>query len=139
MERESDEEVDGCDVARVELGVSGDQLVPELLTSMTQLEPSRAWRKGEPYKSKAGPRRHGNTLWVITFESTDVETSALELLHRVEPVVDALRRCANDADATISVGIWWEPHGGQGGFTVSSDVLRRLANLGERIDLYFPG
>jgi hypothetical protein len=40
---------------------------------------------------------------------------------------------------TIDVSIWWEPEGGQGGFTVSGATLTQLAELGEQFNFYFPG
>lgn len=78
-------------------------------------------------------------MWVVERRGTDVEKVALDLLEVVEARSKAIREAADAAKATASVGIWWEPDGGQGGFTVSSDVLRRLSALGERVDIYFPG
>lgn len=128
------------DIAQVELRLSGDRLVPAEVTAASGLLPSRAWRKGDTYESKAGGiRTRSFGIWVITSEGTDVEQCSVGLLAKVEPLADAIRHVARTAGATVSVGIWWEPEGGQGGFTVSSDVMRRLSELGDRVDVYFPG
>lgn len=128
------------DIAQVELRLSGDRLVPAEVTAAAGLAPSRAWSKGDTYESKAGGiRTRPFGIWVITSEGTDIEQCAIRLLAAVEPVIEAIRQVARTAGATFSVGIWWEPEGGQGGFTVSSDVMRRLSELADRVDVYFPG
>ena len=78
-------------------------------------------------------------LWVVERRGEDVELVALDLLAVLEPRAAAIRAAAKNAKATVSVGIWWEPEAGQGGFSVSADVLRRLSVLCERVDVYFPG
>lgn len=128
------------DIARVKLGLTGDELDPAAVTRATGLHPSRAWNKGETYEGKrtgTGVRPYG--LWAVTSEGTNVEQCARALLALVEPQAEAIRQVARASGATISIGIWWEPSGGQGGFTVASDVLRRLSELGDRVDVYFPG
>lgn len=128
------------DIAQVELRVSGDRLVPAEVTAASGLLPSRAWSKGDTYESKVGGlRARAFGIWVITSEGTDIEQCSIALLAKVELLADAIRHVARSAGATVSVGIWWEPEGGQGGFTVSSDVMRRLSELGDRVDVYFPG
>lgn len=128
------------DIAQVEFSLSGDRIIPAEVTAASGLSPSRAWSKGDPYESKAGGiRTRPFGLWVITSEGTDIEQCSIGLLAIVEPVIEAIRPIARTAGATVSVGIWWEPEGGQGGFTVSSDVMRRLSELADRLDVYFPG
>ena len=128
------------DIAQVEFTLSGDMLVPAEVTAASGLVPSRAWSKGDSYESKAGGlRTRPFGIWVVTSEGTDIEQCSVGLLAVVEPVIEAIRHIARTAGATVSVGIWWEPEGGQGGFTVSSDVMRRLSELADRVDVYFPG
>ncbi|WP_438006554.1 DUF4279 domain-containing protein [Sorangium sp. So ce321] len=129
-----------ADIAHVELGLSGDRVVPAEVTAVIGLLPSRAWSKGDSYESKAGGvRKRPFGIWVITAEGSDVEQCALGLLAVAEPRAAAIRQAAEAAGATVSVGVWWEPEGGQGGFTVASDVLRRISELCDRVDVYFPG
>ncbi|WP_434043647.1 MULTISPECIES: DUF4279 domain-containing protein [Sorangium] len=136
---------EGCDdgapdIVHVELGLSGDRVVPAEVTAAVGVLPSRAWSKGECYESKAGgTRKRPLGIWVVTCDGSDVQQCALELLAVAEPRAAAIRRMADAAGATISVGIWWEPAGGQGGFTLSSDVMRRISELCDRVDVYFPG
>ena len=66
-------------------------------------------------------------------------TAVEDLLGAVESNIDRVRAAARDADTTITIGLWWNPAAGQGSFTMSSRLFRRLSELGERIDVYFPG
>ena len=68
-----------------------------------------------------------------------VEDAALALLAVIEPKRQTIRDAAESVQATVSIGIWWDPEWGQGGFSVSTDVMRRLLEFGERLDVYFPG
>ena len=78
-------------------------------------------------------------LWVVSREANIVQAAAEELLRIVEPQFELIKSLAKDMQGQMSVGIWWEPKEGQGGFTVASEVMKRLVNLCERIDIYFPG
>lgn len=128
------------DVAVVELGVTGGSLDPSALTIATGLAPSRAWRKGDVYQSRSGQEiARFQNLWVLERRGTNVEEVAKELLAAVEPRLHLIREAASRTGSNTGVGIWWDPAARQGGFTTSSDVMRRLAELGERIDVYFPG
>lgn len=128
------------DVAVVGLGVTGELVEPAALTQATALEPSRSWRKGEVYSSRSGQQiERFQGLWVVERRGAEVEEVATALLAAVEPSLAAVREAASQARAKITVSIWWEPAARQGGFSTSSDIMRRLAELGERIDVYFPG
>jgi len=130
----------GGDYAAVEFGITGDFVDPAAVSAAVGLEPSRAWVKGHPYESRSGKvmKKHSG-LWVVGRCGEDVELVALDLLVLLEPRIAAIRAAAEHAQATVSVGIWWEPEGGQGGFSVSANVLGRLSALCERVDVYFPG
>jgi hypothetical protein len=128
------------DIAAVEVRMTGHQVDPAVVTAAVGLEPTRAWKKGDVYWSRSGESaKHPWGIWVVERRGTEVEKVALDLLDAVEARSKAIRGAADAAQATVSIGIWWEPEGGQGGFTVSSDVLRRLSDLGDRVDIYFPG
>jgi len=128
------------DVASVGIGITGDLVDPVAVSATVGLEASRAWEKGHRYESRSGGtmKKHSG-LWVVERRGEDVELVALDLLAVLEPRAAAIRAAAKNAKATVSVGIWWEPEAGQGGFSVSADVLRRLSVLCERVDVYFPG
>jgi len=130
----------GGDVAAVELGITGDMVDPIATTAMVGLEPSRAWGKGFVYQSRSGKTmKKQSGLWVVERRGEDVEPVALDLLATLEPRSAMIRAAAEQGKGTISIGIWWQPEAGQGGFTVSADVMSRLSALCERIDIYFPG
>jgi hypothetical protein len=127
------------DLAEVELVIVGDHIVPSVISSNSALVPSRAWAKGEQYASRSGQTLRKHTgVWAITKGANSVEAAANELLGVVETRMAEIRLAASQANARIGVGIWWEPEAGQGGFTVSSEVMKRLSELGERVDIYFP-
>ncbi len=127
-------------VAEVELVLKSDLLLPSSISQTTGLECSRAWAKGEEYLSKSGRLLTRHTgLWAISRRSLSVEEAAEELLTQIEPRIREIREAAGKVSAQIGVAIWWNPPGGQGGFGCSSVILRRLCDLTDRIELYFPG
>ena len=129
------------DVAEAELRIGGDHVVPSMVRALVGVSPSRAWAKGEPYpapRSKQILERHSG-LWAVTCKDATVEGAAQSLLKLMEPHVESMRAAAAQSQGSVSVAIWWDPAAGQGGFTLDSDIVKRLAELGERIDFYFPG
>jgi hypothetical protein len=128
------------DVAEVELVLIGEQIVPSAISEKSALVPSRAWVKGELYSSRSGQVLTKHTgIWAITRRASTVEAAANELLTAVEARMAEIRLAASQANARIAVGIWWDPEAGQGGFSIPSDVMKRLSELCERIEFYFPG
>src|SRR5262249_16467519 len=114
--------------------------VPDAISAMVDLVPSRSWKKGEEYPSRSGQilKRYSG-IWAVTRTSLEMPLAVDELLSVVEPRLDVLRTAAGKAGARMTVGLWWDPAARQGGFTLPSTAFRRLAELGERIDIYFPG
>jgi hypothetical protein len=127
------------DIARVGVGLAGREMIPDAVTSMVGISPTRFHSKGEVVASRGVERVRPWSVWAVEFEATTVANAAAKLLEAVEPHKDALARAAALTGSELSVSIWWEPEGGQGGFTVSSDLMKRLSELGNRVDVYFPG
>ena len=128
------------DHARVCLMIRGETLDPQTISTGTGLVPNRAWMKGAEFAMPSGTKaRQPFGLWAVEAEGNDVETVALDLLRLVEPCIGAIRECATGAQGTMSVGIWWAPDDDQGGFSVSSDVVARLADLCEVVEVFLPG
>ena len=128
------------EVASVELVVGGDAVDPEGLTELTGIEASRGWKKGDVYSSRSGQqlaRPWG--IWAVTRSGADVEEVACALLRVVELQFESIRAAADIAKATITIGIWWQPPEGQGGFSLRAPLLRRLVAICERVDVYLPG
>jgi len=128
------------DEARASFRIGGDRVVPDAITRAVGLEPSRSWAKGEKRQTKSGQvlTRHSG-LWVVSFRDREMLGAVNALLEAVEPRLEAARRAACEAEAVTNVGLWWDPAARQGGFTLPSSAFQRLAALGERIDIYFPG
>ncbi|MFT3768114.1 MAG: DUF4279 domain-containing protein [Minicystis sp.] len=124
-----------ADVARVGVVLRADQLDPSEVSQALGIEATRAFSKGELSAGKRAPRPWG--LWTLEVEDADVERAARRLLSLLADKRGPLDQVARRFHATVSVSIWWEPDGGQGGYTLSSATLAELATLGERIDFYF--
>lgn len=123
-------------VAKVSVAVKADALDPAEVTRITDLLPTRAHRKGEVSPNRSVPKPWG--IWAIDCTSDNIETATTELLAVVETRMEKLREAASKYDgAELTVGIFWQPEGGQGGYSLSSDLVQRLSKLGTRIDFYF--
>jgi hypothetical protein len=127
------------DSTAVELVITGDAITPDSLTAIAGA-PHRAWRKDEPYESRGGRTLLRATgLFAVRCEDAVVELAARALLDRIEDQRDALRAYARAHGASMAIAIWWDPEGGQGGFSLPTEITRRLSELGDRLDVYFPG
>jgi len=127
------------DIAKVEVGLTGDGMEPDEVTKIVGLSPTRSFRKGERVSKRGIERVQPWSLWALEAEGEDVEATVRVLLTQLEGRLDAWNLAIKETKAQASVSIWWEPEGGQGGFTISSDLMRRLTEFGERVDIYFPG
>lgn len=132
-------ETDGVEtptIARVSVAVKAEALEPAEVTRIAGVVPTRAFRKGEVSPRTSVPRPWG--VWALECTSDNIETATAELLAAVETRMEKLREAASMYDdAELTVGIFWQPEGGQGGYSLSSDVVQRLSKLGTRIDFYF--
>jgi len=131
--------LDGTYVA-VSVGMTDRYVDPDDLTLATGLEPSRAWKRGDQHTPRSGRQfARSSGLWAVEREGQDVQSVAIDLLSAAEPHADAIRDYARSKKSVVSVGIWWEPEDGRGGLSVSAQVVRRLADLCDRVDFYYPG
>jgi len=55
----------------------------------------------------------------------------------LEPQKNQIQKMIADPSLRVSIAIWWEPEGGQGGFTMNAGTLNRLASLANEVDFYF--
>lgn len=123
--------------ASVSFRLKGDRLDPAEVTRELGIKPTEAYRKGDitPGKRVAVPRPWGG--WALEVKGDDVEHVARLLLAKVAPIRQLLPALALRLSVEVTTAIWWEPAGGQGGFSVQGDVLKQLSELGERLDVYF--
>ncbi len=129
------------DHAEVGISIIGDLVDPDIVSRGAGIAASRGWKKGDSHygpKSKRWMQYHTG-VWSIEFSAEDVETAANKLLRTIETVVPTLRAIANQVNAEMVIKIWWDPEGGQGGFGLRADLLRRLLAVADRFECYFPG
>ena len=121
----------------------GDGLVPEQISDLLGLEPTEAALKGLATTSPSGKTRVASTgRWLLETRgqanSTDLEAHLVWLLDRLE---------ATRAEPTSLPGVsqadvfcYWLSATGNGGPSLSPQVLSRLAHLQLRLnfDLYGP-
>lgn len=125
----------------VAFGFRGDDLIPQLITSELNIQPTVAYQKGEEYigkkydpKSKKHVeviRKRGISVWDLDSKSQQhlkrVEEHIEYLLNILEPQAEQIQRYVAQPDKySISFYIRWEPHGENGSYVVSSDLMRRM-------------
>ena len=122
-------------LARVGIRIKSDALDTSDVTRIVGVQPTRAVRKGEQPLDRSVPSLSG--IWTYSIASDDISNAAVDVLSTIEPVIAQLREAATKYGAELTVSIFWQPEGGQGGYSLPADVMRRLSMLGERIDFYF--
>lgn len=127
------------DIAQVEVGLTGHEMEPNDVTKIVGLNPTRSFRKGERISKRGIERVQPWSLWALEAAGEDVEATVRVLLTQLEGRLDAWNLAIKETKAQASVSIWWEPEGGQGGFSISSDLMRSLTEFGEKVNVYFPG
>lgn len=108
---------------------------PLEVTKIVGFPPTKSYRKGELSQGKRVPRPYG--VWEWEAEGDDVQVVASTLMAKLRPVKHLLAEVAARYSASTSVAVWWEPAGGQGGFSINSDVLKELSEYCDRVDVYF--
>jgi hypothetical protein len=126
-------------IARVEFAVTGRKFVPDEITAILAMPPTRSFAKGDMGSKRDGERKRPWSLWALEFEGTEVQDVAAHLLEALEGKEEALRKVADIPEVEVSIAIWWETPGGYGGFTVSSATFAQLCALSTQIHVYLPG
>ena len=130
--------------------ISGDTLIPEAITSLLNVSPSSAWRKGDIFKSRYG-KKDGSVdfrdekrpwgKWALSSvdgtSSIEIEDHASFIINQIEPSKDILQNLITDENLRVSIHIWWQPKGGYGGYTLSASTVRKLSMLCNEMDFYF--
>ncbi|MFV9502972.1 MAG: DUF4279 domain-containing protein [Oscillochloridaceae bacterium umkhey_bin13] len=125
-------------IAKVEFAVIGETLVPDGITAMLGIPPTRSFMKGDIVSPRPGGQRPWG-LWALHFQGNDIQEIAVQLLDALRGKEAAIRTLHETPEVEATIGIWWEPRHGYGGFSLSSATLAQLCALGTRIDVYFPG
>lgn len=127
--------------AAISFGVTGTNLVPSELTMRLGLQPDRAFAKGATHHTPRGPRQRPFGVWAIDsrshVSSDELAEHADYILRLLEPVRPAIEGIKRDPSLRTSVGIWWAPEEGQGGYTLKATVVSALCQYCDEIDFYF--
>jgi hypothetical protein len=138
----SEREVARC--AGMDWCIRSSVLDADAVTHELEIEPSRAWAKGDRYISKRLDSETGKIthvwrvrpwgIWGLNtkgmVDSAGVEPHILFLLNLLEPKDHVIGRyLQNPEEYTIRFTIRWESNIGHGGFAVSSSAVARMARL----------
>lgn len=134
----------------VSFGIRGDELSPAEITDLLMVRPTKAWQKGDIYKSKYRKNdgsfdyRDAKRPWgiwefssSINVSSENLEDHASYVAEKIEPSNDQIRRLIRQKDLRVYINIWWQPEDGYGGYTLSADTVKRLSVLCSEMDFYF--
>lgn len=118
-----------------------DTLTPEQMEEIFGMRPSRSHRMGESRSTRARSGTHDRHFYSIhstTSDSEPLSSHIEELLSVLEPRVERLKRLSGEASLRLFCG--FSSGNGQGGFSLSPELLSRLARLGIEVvfDLYPP-
>ncbi|HSS96004.1 MAG TPA: DUF4279 domain-containing protein [Terriglobales bacterium] len=122
------------------------RIFSEILTSseietVLGLEATRTFSKGDPIfgrdkdgkKIKAGVRK--NSAWILSSPSggdSNLDDHLRKLLDVINPKADELKQLSTKCKVDIFCGFGAE---GQGGFTLTAEIINRLAKLNLNLDL----
>jgi len=120
----------------VELRLTGDGFLPDRLTSVVQIVPTKTWRFGDSVQGTALRRK--NDGWAYGLpprESYEVEALLRELMDAIEPsrdrIIDAMKQFR--LEASISFGIYISTRSPACWF--SAESIGRIAALGAGLDV----
>ncbi|MGB7158009.1 MAG: DUF4279 domain-containing protein [Tepidisphaeraceae bacterium] len=126
--------------SRATFRISSNELSPEAMGDALGLRPTASHRKGELVsKRSAGVRKeHCIRIESALPTSDPLERHLAALCDLLEPVAPKLAGIAHDCEYDIFCG--FSSGNGQGGFTLSPELLNRLAALKVElvVDLYPP-
>jgi hypothetical protein len=127
---------------RASFGVYGDAFDPGEINALLDVEPSRVFLKGDLIGPRSGDRRRRHSAWLLNSplsENVPMELDLAWLLDILEPRRDQVQALAQKYKVIFFCG--FSSENGQGGFTITSAMLARLAKLGIdfSLDLYPPG
>ena len=128
----------------ISFSISGVDIDPDEISEELGIRPSQSHCRGDVYESRSGKKlERYNSLWTFSSEGKvskpEPNSHADYILMNLDPLKERISRYVDDQRARVSIGIWWQPDGGSGGYTITGDRMIRLAQLANEIDLYFVG
>ena len=133
-----------CKKTNVTFRMVGNNIKPTEITNDIGIKPSKAFLKGEEYLTQMGEKRYRPIgHWPITSELiidlTSTEEHAKYILEKLEPKFENIKKYIKDPNIRTSLIFCWETIDGHGGFSLSSDTLKKLCQLSIDIDFQFIG
>ncbi len=131
----------------IDFCIRSSHLNPVEITAKLETQPSRTWSTGEEYFGKAlnpqtkevyqTKRKRPQGIWAINtkgiVQSQDVEEHIRHLLSILEPKIDKIEYYIKHEDYTVQIHIWWESAIDHGSYEISSEILKRMANLCQHV------
>jgi len=122
---------------RVWFTLTGLDLDPNEITTATNLEPSKAWRKGDLIDPRRPARRHKEGGWSIASgceDTVDIESQIKALLKRLCPARQALVSLGKRYDAEVEC-VMYIYGGERPAEHFDRDAVRQMAELNASIDV----
>jgi hypothetical protein len=127
--------------SQASLCIYSETLTHEQIGTALGLKATRTHSKGQPRSKQVRKYLHKDWAWILS-TPTGGHPNLVEhlrwLLDAIEPRADALRALSADCKVLLMCG--FSSGNGQGGFTLDSPTLERIARLGVSLvlDLYPP-
>ena len=137
-------------IMSISFGISGDKLLPNEITNLLKITPTKAWKKGDTYKSKYRNKngsfefrelKRPAGIWELSsleeVLSNKLEDHASFIIQKLESSMNQIDKILSQSSMRTSINIWWQPEDGYGGYTLSADTIRKLSLLCNEMDFYF--
>jgi len=129
-------------IINLTFGIRSDTLDPQDVTERMGLTPAHSFRQGDKYSTKDGrilERPFG--VWQVRsdgmIDSTEIEQHAQYVLSVIEPVRESLTPYLNDESIYVEIRIWCETESETGGYSLSSNIMARLARICKAINFTY--
>lgn len=138
------------EIMSVSFGIRGDDLSPDELTERLNVQPTKAWKKGDPYKSRYKDRdgsikyRQAARPWGIwelssteKTASENIENHATIIINELSSSKKQISTLVKEKNIRVYISIWWQPEDGYGGYTLSAETVEELSKLCGEMNFYF--
>jgi hypothetical protein len=105
------------------------------------IEPDRAFAKGDAHEVRGRRLLRPTGVWAVDssshVSSHELAEHAKYILRLLEPAREAINEVREGTSLRVRISIWWEPEGGQGGYTLKAKTVAALCEYCDEIDFYF--